>query len=74
MKREEQRPKWRHDETKSVGVDYTRAELVQRYDDMPQSIAGRFTRWMFLRSCWSTAGEKEKRRGCGISCIATAVC
>ena len=36
MKREEQRPKWWHDETKSAGVDYTSAELVQRYDDMHQ--------------------------------------
>ncbi len=36
MKRDEQRPKWRYEETKSAGVDYTSAELVQRYDDMHQ--------------------------------------
>lgn len=36
MKRDEQRPKWWYEETKSAGVDYTSAELVQRYDDMHQ--------------------------------------
>jgi hypothetical protein len=36
MKRDEQRPRWGYEETKSATVDYTSAELVQRYDDMHQ--------------------------------------
>ena len=36
MKRDEQRPRWWYEETKSACEDYTSAELVQRYDDMHQ--------------------------------------
>lgn len=32
MKRDEKRPKWWYEETDPAGVDYSSAELVQRYD------------------------------------------
>jgi len=38
MKRDEKCPKWWYEETDPVGVDYSSAELVQRYDDRHQKL------------------------------------
>lgn len=38
MNRDEKRPKWWYEETDPVGVDYSSAELVQRYDDRHQKL------------------------------------
>ncbi len=56
MKRDEKRPKWWYEETDPAGVDYSSAELVQRYDDRHQKLRETHIREEYSTYDWVMEG------------------